>query len=51
MKEAEKAKIRDLLRCEHSINGLFCNTCRYDASTYFYDVKVMLASKGLSDTS
>jgi len=51
MKEAEKQKIRDLLRCEHSINGLFCVTCRYDASTYRYDAKEMLMLKGLSDTS
>ena len=51
MKEAEKQKIRDLLKCEHAINGLFCVTCRYDASTYRYDAKEMLMLKGLSDTS
>ena len=51
MREAEKQKIRDLLKCEHAINGLFCVTCRYDASTYKYDTKTMLTLKGLPDTS
>lgn len=50
MKRAEKDEIIKLLKCDHAINGLFCVTCRYDASTYRYDSKTMMALKGLSDT-
>ena len=51
MKQAEKDEIIKLLKCDHTLNGLFCAACRYDASKYKYDSKTMMALKGLPDSS
>jgi|TARA_R110000751_G_scaffold131946_4_gene234306 hypothetical protein len=47
VKQVEKDCIKDLLVCSHTTNALFCEACRYDASTYKYDTNEMLALKGV----
>ena len=49
VKQVEKDCIKDLLECSHTTNALFCEACRYDASTYKYDAKTMLELKGLEE--
>ena len=34
MKEHEKARLRELVKCEHNKNGLLCKICRYDPSKF-----------------
>ncbi len=34
MKEHEKARLRELVKCEHSKNGLFCELCKFDTAAF-----------------
>ena len=34
MKEHEKARLRELVKCEHSKNGLFCELCRFNPKRF-----------------
>ena len=34
MKLYEKIALCEMLRCNHTYNGLFCKKCRYDTNPY-----------------
>lgn len=51
MRESEKKKLRELIACEHSNNGLLCSVCKYDPRAYLskgYNFD-LVKLKGLSE--
>ena len=34
MREIEKQHLRELVKCEHSENGLFCEICRFNPTAF-----------------